>query len=96
MEEMPESSEPAVPQPQRPQPRPEPNEDPEKARELLPGEKPEEVPKSIRDAVERDEPKSRWNPFRNAGITKPSTEKQDDSKSRSGKARMSSTGKPGF
>ncbi|MBL8809455.1 MAG: TolC family protein [Planctomycetaceae bacterium] len=100
MEEMPESSEPAVPRPQRPQrqpqPQPQPNEDPEKARELLPGEKPEEVPKSIRDAVERDEPKSGWNPFRNAGFMKPSAEKQEDNKSRSGRARMSSTGKPGF
>jgi hypothetical protein len=84
----------STPEPEVPQPR---QDDPDKARELLPNEKSEEVPKSIRDAVERDEPKSRWNPFRNAGLIKPSSKENSDSgKSRSGRARMSSTGKPGL
>ena len=90
---VPDTSEPTVPQPRQ---QPSPADDSEKARPLLPNEKPEDVPKSIRDAVERDEPKSRWNPFRNTGLMKPSTENRDDGKSRSGKARMSSTGKPGL
>ncbi len=90
IDEMPErTDEPAVPQPRQ--------DDPDKARELLPNEKSEEVPKSIRDAVERDEPKSGWNPFRNAGLIKPSSKESGESgKSRSGRARMSSTGKPGL
>ncbi len=83
------ANEPAVPQ-QR-------EDDPEKARELLPNEEPEDVPKSIRDAVERDEPKSRWNPLRNVGLIKPSSKDSKESgNSNSGRARMSSTGKPGL
>ncbi|MFO0975179.1 MAG: TolC family protein [Planctomycetaceae bacterium] len=94
-DDMPDSTEPAAPQ--RPMPQQQPIEDPEKARELLPGEKPEDVPRSIRDAVERDEPRSRWNPFRNTGLMKPSAkDSSEENRSRSGRARMSSTGKPGL